>query len=184
VVFNGPADICITDGIQTNLNGGSPSGGVYSGPGITDGADGMNYSFDPATAGTGMHTITYTLPCGSSMTDMVEVFALPVVTLEDPGDFCIDSGNIKNLAGGSPTCGPPPFAAIPTCMYSGPGVTDNGNGTYDFNTMDAGVGVHTITYTHSDVNGCSGGASIMIEVFALPTVTFTAPADLCIDAGV
>ena len=37
-----------------------PAGGTYSGPGVTDGMDGMTYSFDPAAAGVGTHTITYT----------------------------------------------------------------------------------------------------------------------------
>ena len=36
------------------LTGGSPSGGVYSGPGVADGW------FDPGVAGNGNHTITYT----------------------------------------------------------------------------------------------------------------------------
>jgi PKD repeat protein len=36
------------------LTGGSPAGGVYSGPGVTNGW------FDPAVAGLGTHTITYT----------------------------------------------------------------------------------------------------------------------------
>jgi len=36
------------------LTGGSPVGGVYSGPGVTNGW------FDPAVAGLGTHTITYT----------------------------------------------------------------------------------------------------------------------------
>jgi hypothetical protein len=43
---------------------------------------------------------------------------------------------------------------------------------------------HTITYTFRNTNGCTNFASDDLEVFALPTVTFTAPADLCIDAGI
>lgn len=37
-----------------SLTGGSPSGGTYSGPGVTNGV------FDPSVAGIGTHTITYT----------------------------------------------------------------------------------------------------------------------------
>jgi hypothetical protein len=36
------------------LTGGSPSGGIYSGPGVSNGI------FSPAVAGLGTHTITYT----------------------------------------------------------------------------------------------------------------------------
>ncbi|WP_298321446.1 hypothetical protein, partial [uncultured Aquimarina sp.] len=69
-------------------------------------------------------------------------------------------------------------------IYSGAGITDDGNGmTFSFDPVVAGVGIHTITYSFTDANGCDNSASDTIEVFDLPTVTFTAPADLCIDAG-
>jgi hypothetical protein len=42
---------------------------------------------------------------------------------------------------------------------------------------------HTITYTFTNAKGCTDSANDVVEVFALPAVTFTAPADLCIDAG-
>ncbi|MEM1217085.1 MAG: hypothetical protein AAGJ82_15430, partial [Bacteroidota bacterium] len=91
-------------------------------------------------------------------------------TFTAPADLCIDAGVQAGLGGGMPVGG----------VYSGPGVTDDGNGmTYSFNPMMAGAGVQTITYTE-------GICPITdeVEVFALPTVTFTAPADLCINAGV
>jgi hypothetical protein len=42
------------------LGGGTPIGGVYSGPGVTDNGDGSSFTFDPNAAGQGVHTITYT----------------------------------------------------------------------------------------------------------------------------
>ena len=48
----------------------------------------------------------------------------------------------------------------------------------------AGAGVHTLMYSVTDGNGCISVGSDDVEVFALPMVAFTAPADLCIDAGV
>ncbi|MBK6903473.1 MAG: HYR domain-containing protein [Saprospirales bacterium] len=42
------------------LTGGNPGGGAYSGPGVNEGM------FNPAAAGTGVHTITYTYPIGSN----------------------------------------------------------------------------------------------------------------------
>ncbi len=172
VTFTAPADLCENAGVQNNLGGGMPTGGVYSGMGVTDDGNGMTYDFDPATAGVGTHTITYTQGGNSAMDD-VEVFALPVVTFTAPADLCVDAGVQMGLGGGMPAGG----------TYSGTGVTDNG-GTYDFDPATAGVGVHTITYDFTDTNGCSGSASDMVEVFALPNVTFTAPADLCVNAGV
>ena len=53
------------------LTGGLPTGGSYSGPGVTNGV------FDPAVAGVGVHTITYAFltpeGCGGSATKTIEV---------------------------------------------------------------------------------------------------------------
>ena len=74
----------------------------------------------------------------------------PTVTFTAPADLCLDSGVQAGLGGGSPQGG----------VYSGAGVTDDGNGmTYSFDPTAAGVGVHTITYDYSDGNGCDGSAS-------------------------
>jgi hypothetical protein len=45
--------VCVND-TPYNLTGATPTGGTYSGPGVT------NNVFTPATAGVGTHTITYT----------------------------------------------------------------------------------------------------------------------------
>ncbi|WP_415374175.1 T9SS type A sorting domain-containing protein [Patiriisocius sp. Uisw_017] len=179
VTFTALADLCLDAGTQTGLTGGSPTGGVYSGPGVTDAGNGINYSFDPAAAGAGTHTITYSFTDGNSCTgsanDNVVVFSLPTVTFTAPTDLCLDAGNQTNQTGGSPAGG----------VYSGTGVTDAGDGiNYTFDPAAGGVGTHTITYNFTDGNGCSGSANDTVEVFPLPTVTFTAPTDLCLDAGV
>ncbi len=178
VTFTAPADLCINAGVQTGLGGGALTGGVYSGAGVTDDGNGMTYSFDPAAAGVGTHTITYTASasgCTNGASDDVEVFALPTVTFTALADICLNAGVQAGLGGGTSTGG----------VYSGPGIADDGNGmTYSFDPVTAGIGTHTITYTFTDGNGCSNSASDNVEVFALPTVTITAPADLCVDAGV
>lgn len=51
--------ICYQEGTLSNLTGGLPYGGVYSGPGITDNGDGLTFSLDVAEAGLGSHEITY-----------------------------------------------------------------------------------------------------------------------------
>lgn len=48
--------------------------------------------------------------------------------------------------------------------FSGPGVTNNKNGTGVFNAADAGVGIHEITYCWDNEAGFSGCASQTIEV--------------------
>ncbi|RZV54037.1 MAG: hypothetical protein EX254_11645, partial [Flavobacteriaceae bacterium] len=152
VTFTAPADLCINAGVQTGLGGGFPTGGVYSGAGVTDDGNGMTYSFDPAAAGVGTITITYTN--GVSASDDVEVFAVPTVSFSAPTDLCIDAGIMTGLGGGTPVGG----------VYSGPGVTDNGNGlTYSFNPVIAGLGMHTITYTEGI---CGASAMDIVEVLA------------------
>ncbi|GHC53202.1 M36 family metallopeptidase [Ulvibacter litoralis] len=68
-------EVCVGQGLQT-LGGGTPSGGIYSGTGVTDDGNGLTYTFDPAAAGIGVHTISYdaTSLCGTSIaTDEIEV---------------------------------------------------------------------------------------------------------------
>ncbi|MCB9299914.1 MAG: T9SS type A sorting domain-containing protein [Lewinellaceae bacterium] len=151
---------CADAGIQAGLSGGNPAGGVYSGTGVTDDGNGMTFSFDPATAGVGLISITYTTDtgtaCGESTAETsIEVSALPTVTFTAPGPFNVDAGVQSGLGGGSPTGG----------VYSGPGVTDDGNGmAYSFDPAAAGVGAHSITYTYTDANGCTASASGDITV--------------------
>lgn len=143
VAFMAPADLCLNAGVQAGLDGGTPEGGVYSGPGVTDDGNGMTYSFDPAAAGLGIHTITYSLQ-GATATDDVEVFASPDATFAPTlTGVCADAGVQAGLGGGMPEGG----------VYSGPGVTDDGNGmTFSFDPAVAGEGTQTVTYTVSSSN--------------------------------
>ncbi len=58
-------DVCLTDP-PFELTGGSPAGGIYSGAGVDDGW------FDPAAAGLGLHTITYTYMAANGCDNMAE----------------------------------------------------------------------------------------------------------------
>lgn len=93
--FTAPGDVCANDEILTGLGGGTPFGGLYSGPGVTDDGNGSTYSFDPQVAGIGIHTITYEVPSGpcstaSSASDDIEVTAIPASpTATGVADFCV-----------------------------------------------------------------------------------------------
>jgi len=92
--FTAPGDVCEAVGILTNLSGGTPVGGVYSGPGVTDNGNGSTYSFDPAVAGIGIHTITYDVPASacataSSDSDTIEVLESLIVTCQ--GNITVDA---------------------------------------------------------------------------------------------
>lgn len=105
VSFTAPADLDENAGVQTGLGGGTPAQGteegdqgVYSGPGVTDDGNGMTYSFDPAAAGVGVHTITYMYTdangCSASASDEVEVTMVAL-----PGNACADANDINSLFG-------------------------------------------------------------------------------------
>lgn len=139
------SDACEGGG-AVNLVGGSPSGGTYSGTGVS------GSSFDPAVAGQGTTNITYTYTDGNGCTgsdvEPITVLASPTVTLNPFANVC-DDDPFFTLTGGSPSNG----------TYSGPGVS---GGVFDPAT--AGVGTHTITYSFTDGNGCSGTANETITV--------------------
>ena len=84
--INTEESICEGQGLQT-FGGGTPTGGVYSGIGVTDDGNGLTYTFDPSIAGVGFHTITYevTSQCASgSVTDTIEVTDnLPEIICQD-----------------------------------------------------------------------------------------------------
>ncbi len=147
---------CI-DGAAENLVG-SPTGGTFSGPGITNSVMG---TFNPATAGVGTHTITYTFTdlntCVNSTTIDIIVNALPTVGLAAAGPFCVDAGPTDLV--GSPAGG----------TFAGDGIVNGNNGTFD--PASAGVGTHTITYTFQDGNGCVNTDMTDVVVKPLPTLT-------------
>jgi hypothetical protein len=100
---------------------------------------------------TGIYIVSMTdLATGCVGEDTVDVTinALPNVTLSATTSiFCTTDAN-----GG--------FNASPAGgVYSGPGISGN-----QFNPSVAGVGAHTITYTYTDINGCTGMATVILTV--------------------
>jgi hypothetical protein len=170
VAILSPGDFCLDAGIQAGLAGGTPAGGTYAGPGVTDDGNGMTYSFDPLAAGVGVHTISYSFSCGSMASETAEVFALPEVSFSASQDeFMLSDGAVTGLSGGMPAGG----------IYSGPGITDDGNGmTFTFDPEAVGAGVSTVTYSFTDGNGCSGSANAEVTVIA-PAL----PGETCTDAN-
>lgn len=95
---NGPNSIsvCPDDGAfnlttENVLNGqtcSAPTAGTWSGNGITNSTTG---TFDPAVAGNGVHTVTYTSGCVNSTID-IEVVPCMEVCEETNGDFTVSGG--------------------------------------------------------------------------------------------
>lgn len=159
--------VCLSEGVVTG-GGGLPTGGFYTGLGVTDTGDGISYTFDPAAVGVGNSTgISYIGPpssCGVAViTETINVADDPIVSFTAPGleDTCINGAVQTGLTGGTPTGG----------IYSGNGVTDDGNGmTYSFNPFGTSIGFHTITYSYG-ANGCSDFATDSVRVYNLPNAS-------------
>jgi len=155
--------VCVDEASFT-LTGGNPTGGTYTGPGVSGG------TFNPATAGVNTHTITYTVTengCSNAATNTITEKGLPEVSLADYSPVCVDAAPFV-LTGGSPEGG--------VYRYSGNIVTE-------FNPQTAGVGTnHTITYTRT-VNGCDNSASNNITVKPLPTVGLNSFSPVCVNAA-
>lgn len=156
-----------------NMVAASP-GGAWTGTGITNSATG---TFDPGTAGAGIHTITYTISgtCGTSDTTVVTVVALPVITLTpDTTEGCDPK------------------------MISFVGTDDQPGGVYDWDfgvlttlgdtshlsnpTYQYSTGVYTVTMSYTNTIGCVSTivANNLITIHARPTAMFTStqPADI------
>jgi hypothetical protein len=75
--------VCVDD-LPFTLSGGSPAGGTYSGTGVS------GSSFDPGTAGTGTHSITYTVTgangCTNSASQNIVV------------NVCVGISNVSGIA--------------------------------------------------------------------------------------
>lgn len=89
-------DLCESSEKLNGLSGGFPRGGVYSGPGVRDNGNGVNFSFDPSLAGPGTHEIVYTMP----ETPCFGAFELPVEVFvgadnEPPNIQCVGDQTVK-----------------------------------------------------------------------------------------
>jgi hypothetical protein len=126
-------DLCTTQ--PSVALAATPAGGTLSGPGVSNGR------FDPAVAGPGVHTLTYTvadsLGCGS-IARQVLVVRPPTVDAGPAITLCADQQRPFQLLGATPAGG----------TWSGPSVTAGGFFTPP-NTNNRG-GVFALAYTVRD----------------------------------
>ncbi|PKP48924.1 MAG: hypothetical protein CVT95_03860, partial [Bacteroidetes bacterium HGW-Bacteroidetes-12] len=140
-------------------------GGTWTGTGITNGATG---TFDPAVAGAGSHTITYTITgsCGDVDTETIVVNALDNAAFSyASASFCLTDPNpqptITGLAGGS-------FS-----INNGGTITTT---TGEINIAASGAGSYTVTYTTNGACPNSTTFNLIINncTLPLPIANFTA----------
>lgn len=156
--------ICVhATGVQLN---GLPSGGTWSGTGIT--AAGV---FTPNTAGN--FALVYTFGGGNCLTRdtmIYTVHALPVVNAGTDQQFCLTDAAVDFT-------GTPPGGT-----WSGTGITHASNGTFD-PTM-AAAGSFNIVYTYTDpVTTCLNRDTLVAIVYPLPVPNFSYNAIACANAA-
>jgi PKD repeat protein len=139
-------------------------GGRWSGTGVT------GNSFDPGAAGAGNHVIRYDITNASGCSDYdqitITVVPTPDATITPVGIVCISD---------------PPMilrAHDPGGIWSGPGIVGN-----VFTPVMAGSGNHLITYSITDVNGCTDSDQIILTV-AVPDATITPVDTMCINGPI
>ncbi|RFN58565.1 M36 family metallopeptidase [Marixanthomonas ophiurae] len=108
-LFNtAPETLCVTAGIQSGLGGGTPTGGIYSGTGVSDDGNGTTFTFDPSIAGIGTASITYTVSdacnpgSNTALIDTIEITdGLPdlickntSITLDGAGNASIENSDV------------------------------------------------------------------------------------------
>ena len=160
-----------TGGIWTELSGTIPMGG--------------GNTFDVGLYPSGFYTFEYSytgvggcvstkqatieiLPYGTPTLTDIEIESEPLFCSTDAGPYTIQGTMAPDLAG----------QAGVVESFSGNGVTDNGDGTADFNPSAAGIGIHTITYT-VNTPGCS--STITEDVRVGTPVSINNPANMCVD---
>lgn len=159
------ASMCIDAGKYTIPNF-SPSGGGWSGKGITDTTKG---EFDPKIAGVGTHKLTYTIGSGSckSTDDItITIYGLPTVSAGNDQSMCISASAVT--LSGTPSGG----------TWTGKGVNSG-----KFDPKIAGAGTHKLTYTYKDNNNCENSDDANFTVYALPTVSAGTDRTVCHIAG-
>ena len=160
--YSGPTQFCSTGGPYTLIP--NTPGGVWSGPGITDPANGI---WDPAGSGLqGSYNVYYTLTVPCTNTDTITLVAHPAydfdfnniepeVCLNDTlvlfGNYTLTNGNLS----------------IPTVeSWSGLNITNSDSGYYIPSTS----GVDTVYLTVTDTNGgCAGTNPLGIRVLPIDT---------------
>ncbi len=140
------------------------TGGTWTGPGVT------GNQFNPATAGAGNHIITYTLnpgaPCSTQDTVLITVLSSASATINQPPLVCANAApfNLTAAASGG--------------TWSGTGITNTTNGTFDPSV--SGAGAFVITYMIGGTCPSQDTVTVTVGSVSTPTTGFAYTSPVCI----
>ncbi|MEM6772403.1 MAG: MMPL family transporter, partial [Bacteroidota bacterium] len=155
----------------------NPTGGTWSGDGITDPNAG---TFDPVIAGVGTHQPTYSFTdvngCGVVASPTITVEGLPVLLAPDTLDVCQtnDDLSLPDLSNVTASPGGGNFS------WMGPGTQPNG--IFNSGAAGLGEGFYSIRFT-STRNDCVVTDSLIVAVTIPAPLTLDGPAEICIAEG-
>ncbi|MEZ4886735.1 MAG: T9SS type A sorting domain-containing protein [Chitinophagales bacterium] len=175
IIYSDPAElvdgaltVCSTSGPVNLVNllaPGTPASGAFT----TDASGALtgNFSFDPAAAGAGSWTVTYTTNFNSAcqISDNVTINVVEV-TVQAPTTVCSTDGVIALSANVDGT-------------FAGAGVIAV-EGGFAFDPAAAGAGTTVLTFTTAD---CSGQTSASVTVLPSPSASFFVPSQACMADG-
>ncbi len=161
--------VCINSPIVTityAIGGGGAAATITSGT-LPAGVTGsyttgvFTISGTPTAPGNFSFQVTTTGPCvNASISGDITVNALPGASFTGlAGPYCADAAAVSLTS--TQTGG----------IFSGPGVTDNADGTATFNASAAGAGTHSIAYIYTDGNGCTNSSVQSVTVNASTSST-------------
>lgn len=156
---NGAGPFCLssppTQLVATN------QGGTWSGPGVS--ASGM---FNPATAGVGTHTITYSIgvaPCNSTSTTQVTVNSAGTLNVSPNTSVCAGGSAVLTASGASSYTWSPATGLSSTNQAT---VTASPTSTTTY----------TVTGTST---GCNATGTVTVSIGANPAVTASSNGPIC-----
>lgn len=160
------------------------SGGTFTG------TVGGSAIFNPSAAGTGLHTVTYTLSTGSctdSKSINIQVLPLPVVAITGLDASYCNNGSIDNISANNTGIAGAVYTITSTTDGLGNSpVTDNNDGTADFDPSVVAPGDYTVTYTFDNTanGGCINSVTQVARVYGATAVNFSSsiePMEYCLD---
>ena len=162
ILSNNLPSFCEGDGPYSLGATVNPSGGNYSGPGVS------GTTFNPVNAGVGTHLIRYKYSVAQNCEDSIDFYlvvnASPTINYPDYDSLC------ENISS-TPLFSASPFGGT----YSGPFVI--GNNFYPF---FSGAGSFPITYTVTE-NGCTSSSTKNIQIDANINAQLNHIADFCVN---
>ena len=165
ISFTVPNNAC-ANGAPIPLSG-TPSGGSFSGPGVSSGSrcNGCPPQFSPSVAGLGTHVITYTYTdpitgCSSSYTQSIDVISSPTASAGLDQTICEGQTTILTASGG--------VSYLWSNGLTTPSITVNPNSTTTYSVQVTGI------------NGCSSNDEVTVFVNSRPSIQFTGDTTICV----